>query len=412
MIDIPSAKNTTNIRSARGKNRLRWLVRIFFLVVALVTFFPGLKDTWLPIVVPSLSPFVAISSMAATGTVSLWTWIGLVFAVVAIARRRWFCRWVCPTGTCSDFAARAGIRLRRSCPRIPSLGQWIAFVTIGGALLGYPVLLWLDPLAIFGGFFGVTHDWSPSIGWWYALCMSVVLLLSVVWPGIWCARLCPLGALFDGLSLSGDVVKRNVSSSKPVLRSAADRGLSRRFVLGALAGIGLGAATRPVRAGAGSEQPLRPPGAIDENRFVGVCVRCGNCLRACPSSIIQPDAGQHGIASLLTPVLDFENDYCREDCVRCTQVCPSGALAEIVLEDKQQIEIGFPHVDMDICLLGEDRECALCRNWCPYAAITYKFSSETYMVTPQIDPDKCNGCGACETACPTEPVKAIRIVTE
>ena len=86
------------------------------------------------------------------------------------------CRWVCPTGTCADVAAHAGVRLRRRLPRIFPLGQWIAFLTLGGAILGYPVLLWLDPLALFSGLCGITHAWLPSVTWWCALGMVGILV--------------------------------------------------------------------------------------------------------------------------------------------------------------------------------------------------------------------------------------------
>ncbi len=33
-----------------------------------------------------------------------------------------------------------------------------------------------------------------------------------------------------------------------------------------------------------------------------------------------------------------------------------------------------------------------------------------YSLQVQIDPGKCNGCGACEAACPTKPHKAIVIL--
>jgi ferredoxin-type protein NapG len=82
------------------------------------------------------------------------------------------------------------------------------------------------------------------------------------------------------------------------------------------------------------------------------------------------------------------------------------------MEQKQRTSIGLPRVNMDLCLLGNDRECSLCRNWCPYEAITLEFSQVEYTLTPKIDPAKCPGCGACQAVCPTTPEKAIVVVPE
>jgi len=130
----------------------------------------------------------------------------------------------------------------------------------------------------------------------------------------------------------------------------------------------------------------------------------------CPSGIIESDSGEGGIAGLLTPVLSFQDDYCREDCARCMDVCPSGALRRFSLEDKQEVRIGFPRLDMKLCLLGDDRECTACRRSCPYGAIRYVWSESEYTLTPRIDSRRCNGCGACEAACPTRPRRAIAVM--
>jgi ferredoxin-type protein NapF len=383
------------------RRRMRQIVRVVLLVAAVLLLLPLPKATRLLVVVPALSPFVALASLLSTRTLHIATAIGFIVAVVVLIRRRWFCRWVCPAGTCADFAAKLGLRLHRRCPRVPPLGQLIALLTLGGAILGYPLLLWLDPLGMFSGLLGIQNIKAvPGIGWG-AIGFAAVLVLSVAWPGLWCARLCPLGALQDLLSRLSRIIVRLRQS----MQSQADGGLPRRAVLGAAAGVSLAAVVRRVRGSA--PPPLRPPSAVDETRFAGLCVRCGNCMRACPTHIIQPDRGEHGIASLLTPTLDFSRDYCHKDCTQCTEVCPSGAITSLTAEQKQRASIGLPHVNMDICLLGDDRECSLCRNWCPYEAITLEFSPVEYTLTPKIDPAKCPGCGACQAVCPTSPTKAI-----
>lgn len=386
----------------RSQRTTRQIVRVTLLVAAVLLLLPLPKGTPLLIVVPALSPFVTLAALLSTRTFHIATGIGLLVGVIVLIRPRWFCRWVCPTGTCADFTSKLGRRFNRRCPRVPLIGQWILLLTLGGAILGYPSLLWLDPLAMFSGLLGIRHvKTDPAIAL-NAVGLVVILILSMVWPGIWCARLCPLGALQDLLTRLKRLVSKAVTRSP---NNDTSGGLPRRAVLGAVTGLSLAAVVRRVRAS--SPSPLRPPGAVNETEFTGLCVRCGNCLRACPTHIIRPDRGEHGIAGLLTPTLDFNKDYCHEECIRCTQVCPSGAIVPLTTKQKHQSSIGLPRVNMDICLLGEDRECSLCRNWCPYEAITYKFSEIEYALIPEIDPIRCTGCGACEAVCPTSPAKAI-----
>jgi MauM/NapG family ferredoxin protein len=194
--------------------------------------------------------------------------------------------------------------------------------------------------------------------------------------------------------------------TEPLQTNTAPK-MARRTALALAIGAGCAAAAR--RIAPNSSKSLRPPGALEEQAFAGLCTRCGNCIRACPYHIIQRDASIAGWATLLAPTLSFEKDYCREDCTLCTQVCPSGALAPLSQDQKANMQLGLPRVDMDICLLAEDRECAACMRWCPYEAIRYVFSEATYSLAPVIDPKKCNGCGACQLACPTKPVKAIQV---
>jgi ferredoxin len=158
-------------------------------------------------------------------------------------------------------------------------------------------------------------------------------------------------------------------------------------------------------------ESLRPPGAIGEPGFSGLCVRCGNCIRNCPSKILHPDVGQHGVAGLLTPVLRFGERYCHENCCRCGTVCPSGAIRHITLADKPKTVIGRPELDFSLCrrfYAGGD--CSGCANVCPYGAIV--FEEDGLRTKPSVLADRCNGCGACEAACPATPkalvVKTIR----
>jgi len=396
------------LTSAKG-SRLRSFVRVICLIVAIAAIWPILPGTISLLFIPALSPFVAIVSLLGTRAFHAVTWLGLTVGVVVLVHHRLFCRWICPVGLCLDGASKLGKRLGRRSMRVPQLGRWIVWLTIGGAFLGYPLLLWLDPLAIFANVPFLIQQHSRPGMWLPAAGFLAIVMLSIIWPQIWCNKMCPLGAFQDLFFsarrfLHSIVFKRSETDNKRDF----DLIIARRTVLGIAAGAVLAYVAKPVRAK--TSHSIRPPGALDESQFAGVCTRCGNCLRVCPSGIIERDFGQNGIANLFTPILRFENDYCREDCIRCTEVCPSGALVRLSLKEKADIQIGLPKVNMDICLLGDDRECSVCKRWCPYDAIQYIFSEEEYTLIPKINQQKCTGCGACEAACPTEPQKAIVVL--
>ena len=293
--------------------------------------------------------------------------------------------------------------------RLPPLGQWIVLLTLGGACCGYPLLLWVDPLAIFHGVFTLWDGPVGLAGEVSAAALGAVLTISLLLPGAWCLRICPLGATQDLLALPAKGVRNLFSATRACgwetagQKTVPDTFLSRRSVLSTCVGavfFGLGARWGIGASRSGGAKPLRPPGSADETRFCGLCIRCGNCIRACPAGIIEPDSESDGIAGFLSPVLRFRDDYCREDCRRCTEVCPSGAIGRIALEDKPTSRIGVAVVDASICVLADDKECDKCARICPYEAIKIVWSEEEYIALPQVDREKCPGCGACEVVCP------------
>jgi ferredoxin len=155
--------------------------------------------------------------------------------------------------------------------------------------------------------------------------------------------------------------------------------LSRRGFIAAGAGLlltsmwevgGLGGANRDPRL-------IRPPGALDEERFLTRCIRCGQCMRICPANIIQPALLEAGLQGLWTPAINYRisRSGCLPNCIACGQVCPTAALRPLSLEEKQglgefavqgPIRLGTAFVDRGRCLpWAMDRPCLVCHELCP-----------------------------------------------
>jgi formate hydrogenlyase subunit 6/NADH:ubiquinone oxidoreductase subunit I len=161
---------------------------------------------------------------------------------------------------------------------------------------------------------------------------------------------------------------------------------------------------------------LRPPGVVDEARFLENCLRCLQCVRSCPNHIIKITGGGHGVASLYTPHLEFRPYGCDYFCQVCQQVCPNRAIPLQTLALKQSTPVGKARIDRDACVVYKEKvNCLVCEEVCPVPdkAIAYQTVEEMSaggepLREPQMVAQRCIGCGICEARCPAEPV-AIRV---
>lgn len=148
---------------------------------------------------------------------------------------------------------------------------------------------------------------------------------------------------------------------------------------------------------------LRPPYALDELEFLLACTRCGDCIEACPHSVIFKLSARLGAEVAATPALDLLNTACHlcEDWP-CVSACEPQALL------RKDDEPGLPRlalaeIDTTACLPYSGPECGACKDSCPVdGAMTW------LMEQPRIEQALCTGCGLCREACIVEP-KAIRL---
>ncbi|MBA7623929.1 Ferredoxin-type protein NapF [subsurface metagenome] len=122
---------------------------------------------------------------------------------------------------------------------------------------------------------------------------------------------------------------------------------------------------------------IRPPGALSEEEFLKRCIKCGQCMRVCPTNVIQPGSIKGGLENLWTPVLNnrIGSSGCQLNCVACGQVCPTSAIRPITLAEKLgtdefadagPIRLGTAFVDQNRCLpWAMDKPCIVCEENCP-----------------------------------------------
>jgi ferredoxin len=234
-----------------------------------------------------------------------------------------------------------------------------------------------------------------------------------------CGGVCPTHAIkfVDRLNL----VQLKMENDPPTGEGA----LGRRGFLSLAAGtaaavVGAGAATAVTKlygadlSGKSQPLPIRPPGSLPEREFLAACIRCGECFKACPNNVLQPLAFQQGLEGLWTPAVFADWAGCESSCNACTQVCPTGAIRALPLEEKIVARMGLAIVNTKTCLPFAGREaCQLCVDECisaGYNAIEFtRVGTEvdadgqpiegSGYLAPVVLPDQCVGCGLCQTRC-------------
>ena len=376
-------------------------LRAVFTLVAVVTSFPFISGIAGGIYI-WLSPNVMAASVIALRSAVLFNLFGIAVAALCFYRKRLFCNMLCPTGWCCHHFSKMSHRKRPD--RIPvHTGKMIAIFTIASALFGYPLLLWIDPIVIFCSFWVVFRFNDLSLTLIMALsAFPVVLFSQWLFPHSWCGNICPLGGMQDLLWQLRTFVQRIFE--KENIKTAQQYSITRREILVSLSGFFSGFLLKATKSD--RNQTIRPPACLDTPQFETICLRCGNCVRACPTHIIKWNIHPTNWYAWMTPMIDFTDSYCLSNCTICGKVCPSGAITPFTARAKKILPIGKALINVEDCLLQIPDECGLCKHVCAYEAIKI-IARHSTTVLPYVNEERCVGCGACAQICPERVIRIM-----
>lgn len=174
---------------------------------------------------------------------------------------------------------------------------------------------------------------------------------------------------------------------------------------------------------------IRPPGSVEESEFLEKCIKCDQCINSCPTNVLQPATwAEGGLEGLWTPVMNFNIAHCQLKCTLCSEVCPTGAIRKITVEEKLgkgdfveqgPIVLGTAFFDKGRCLPhAMDIPCVVCEEVCPVSPkaiqthdeeVKTVFNEVVVLNKPFIVPDLCIGCGICQAECPVRDDRAVYV---
>ena len=166
---------------------------------------------------------------------------------------------------------------------------------------------------------------------------------------------------------------------------------------------------------------LRPPGSLPEKHFLQACLKCGQCVSACPYDTLKL-ASASGQQPGGTPFFSPREIPCYM-CTNypCIKECPSKALTEeaVTQEGKPSINnarMGLAVIHKESCIAFWGIQCDACYRACPLLGEAIRLEFVKNEVTgkhanllPVVNGEICTGCGMCEHVCVVEKA-AIKVL--
>lgn len=357
-----------------------------------------------------------------------------IIIVLTLLFGRFYCSIICPFGILQEFAAFLRSKKKNTIHKNFGFKYLITGLTFGALIGGSAILIrYIDPYTIFGS--------AVSLSIFGIIFALFVFALVFFKNRFFCTNICPVGAVLGLISklsvnkiyINDNCVKCGMCANncpsgcidfkeKVVDNETCVKCLKcisicpketikygiqpirfnpkrRDFIwgLGALALLGAGYV-----AGLNFTKNLAkkvkdiilPAGAVNSNRMANKCLNCNLCINNCPNGILSKSDEKFSVVHI-----DYEKGthYCEYNCHRCSQVCPSGAIKKISLEEKQSTRIGMAFVTPHCA------GCKHCVSACPTGAISIIENKAI------INGTKCIGCGKCAAICKPHAIQIFGI---
>lgn len=410
-----------------NKNEILYKVRLIFAGVVFALALLGIQGIFYPVKLFDIQFLPLLQRVIVDFSITAAVLLILLIAVTFIFGRI-YCSLVCPFGIFQEIIGFIKQKFSKSSRQVNFPLKYFVAAVVWGIFLGGTALgiRYVEPYSLFGA--------AQTLSVTGIAAIVLVIAAIFVKDRIFCTNFCPVGTILGLISkvspnkiyisdicVSCGMCERNCPSGCINSRektvdnetcikclkclSVCPQGgikygiqpakkikfsLKRRQLI--IAGAALAVFGGMIKAGIELKDKvveklkdvILPAGAGNKEDFLNRCINCNLCVSNCPNKIIKKADSSYNAVHL-----DYSEGFCKFDCHKCSQVCPSGAIKKISLEEKQKTRIGMAMINEDKC-----SKCGLCAFACPVHAIIIEEGK-----VPVLNAVKCIGCGACKNAC-------------